>query len=94
MAERTAAVVRHPDTAWLDEGDRIVVASLPGGPIRFLVGPAVEVWRLCPLPVDVDELCRRVVSAYPDAPADAEASLRSVIDGMLGQRLLAESVRT
>lgn len=91
MGER--AVARHPDTAWLDEGDRIVVAPLPGGPIRFLVGPAAAVWRLCPEPVAVTDLCRRVVSAYPDAPAGAEASVRAVVDGLIGTRLLAEPVR-
>lgn len=77
-------LTRATRTAWADEGESVVGAVLPGGPIVTLKGPAATAWYAMGTDgADIDALVNHVVAEFDDAPADAERQLNGTLHQLI-----------
>ena len=77
-------IARSGRSAWTADGDSILGAVLPGGPVLDLGGPAgLAAEVIGEDGSDLDAVLDSVVAAFPDAPRAAREELRGTVLGLV-----------
>lgn len=79
----------HPRAGWVDDGESVVGAALPLGPVRRLEFPGDLIWEVIgPSGKPREQVIAEVLAAFEDPPADAAAQVAQFLDRLEEQGLL------
>lgn len=79
----------HPRAGWVDDGESVVGAPLPLGPIHRLQFPGDLIWEVIgPSGKTRDQVIAEMLATFDDPPANATAQLREFLDRLTEQGLL------
>ena len=79
-AAQKRVIACSPRTAWVESGDQLFAAVLPGGPIVALRGATAMAYDvIAAAGAPLDDVVAEVVAQFEDAPADAASHVRAAI---------------
>lgn len=79
----------HPRAGWVDDGETLLGAALPLGPVRRIEFPGDLIWEAVgPVGGTPEQVVSTVLEAFDDAPAEAADQIRTFLDALVAQGLL------